>query len=121
MHDESPPAAGNAFSRWLAAELRARRLSQRALAGRSRVDHSTISRILRGDRVPSLGTTTRIAEALGAHSGGEILADPGADTSSVGRTRDALEADPALNELDVAAVMRLYLRVRSRRSRRSGG
>ena len=116
MHEESPPAAGNAFARWLAVELRARRLSQRALAVRSGVDHSTISRILRGGRIPSLATTTRIAEALGAHSGGEILADPGADTSSVGRARAALRADPALDELDVAAIMRLYLRVRSRRS-----
>jgi transcriptional regulator with XRE-family HTH domain len=121
MHEESPPAAGNAFAHWLAAELRARRLSQRALAVRSGVDHSTIARILRGDRSPSLATATRIAEALGTQSGGEILADPGADTSSVGRTKDALRADSALNELDVAAVMRLYLRVRSRRSGRSGG
>jgi transcriptional regulator with XRE-family HTH domain len=120
MHEGSSPVAGNAFARWLAAELRARRLSQRALAVRSGVDHSTIARILRGDRIPSLATATRIAEALGAHPGGEILADLGADTSSVGRARDALRADPALNELDVAAVMRLYLRVRSRRSAQSG-
>jgi transcriptional regulator with XRE-family HTH domain len=121
MHEESPPAAGTAFARWLAAELRAQRLSQRALAVRSGVDHSTIARILRGDRIPSLVTATRIVEALGTHVGSEILADQGADTSSVGRARDALTADPALNEVDVAAVMRLYLRVRNRRSGQRGG
>jgi len=120
MHEESPPAAGNAFARWLAAELRARRMSQRVLAVQSGVDHSTIARLLRGDRIPSLATATRIAEALGARAGGEILADHRADTSSVGRARDALEADPALNEVDVAAVMRLYLRVRDRRSGQRG-
>jgi transcriptional regulator with XRE-family HTH domain len=121
MHEESPPAAGNAFARWLAAELRARRMSQRVLAVESGVDHSTISRIARGDRIPSLATATRIVGALGAYVGSEILADQGADTSSVGRARDALEADPALNEVDVAAVMRLYFRMRSRRSGQRGG
>jgi len=120
MHGESSPAAGNAFARWLAAELRARRMSQRVLAVQSGLDHSTIARILRSDRIPSLATATRIVEALGAHIGGEILAVQ-AESSAVARARDALEADPALDEVDVAAVMRLYLRVRNRRSVQSGG
>jgi transcriptional regulator with XRE-family HTH domain len=121
MHDESSPAAGNAFARWLAAELRARRMSQRVLAVQSGVDHSTIARILRSDRIPSLATATRIGEALGAHVAGEILAVQRAESSAVERARNALKADPALDEVDVAAVMRLYLRVRSRRSGQSGG
>jgi transcriptional regulator with XRE-family HTH domain len=121
MHDESSPARGNAFARWLAAELRARRMSQRVLAVQSGVDHSTIARILGSGRIPSLATATRIVEALGVHIGGEILAVQRAESSAVGRARDALEADPVLDEVDVAAVMRLYVRVRDRRSGQRSG
>jgi transcriptional regulator with XRE-family HTH domain len=36
-------------------------MSQRQLAQQSGVDHSTISRLVRGDRMPSLGTATKLA------------------------------------------------------------
>ena len=55
---------GRAFNEWLRAELKAKKMSQRQLAQRSGVDHSTISRLIRGDRMPSLGTATRLARGL---------------------------------------------------------
>ena len=46
---------GRAFNEWLRAQLKAKKMSQRQLAQQSGVDHSTISRLIRGDRMPSLG------------------------------------------------------------------
>ena len=53
-----------AFNEWLRAQLKAKKMSQRQLAQQSGVDHSTISRLLRGDRTPSLGTATKLARGL---------------------------------------------------------
>src|SRR5438093_1520324 len=50
---------GRAFNEWLRAQLKAKKMSQRQLAQQSGVDHSTISRLIRGDRMPSLGTAHR--------------------------------------------------------------
>ena len=50
-----------AFNEWLRAQLKSKRMSQRQLAQQAGVDHSTISRLVRGDRTPSLGTATKLA------------------------------------------------------------
>lgn len=50
-----------AFNDWLRTQLKAKKMSQRQLAQQSGVDHSTISRLIRGDRMPSLGTATKLA------------------------------------------------------------
>ena len=55
---------GRAFNEWLRAQLKAKKMSQRQLAQQSGVDHSTISRLIRGDRMPSLGTATKLARGL---------------------------------------------------------
>jgi transcriptional regulator with XRE-family HTH domain len=115
MDQNPPPATNKSFAHWLDAELRIRRLTQRGLAQRAGVNHSTITRLLQGDRVPSLATATRIADALGKGAGRESLADAG-DPIPVGRVRAALRADPVLGEVDVSAVMRLYLTVRNGRA-----
>src|SRR4051794_11225945 len=111
---------GRAFNEWLRAQLKAKKMSQRQLAQQSGVDHSTISRLIRGDRMPSLGTATKLARGLR-----EIRDD--ADTStalgvvSVGpqnptaRVEYALRADEALSEPQVRQVMEYYLAVRVRR------
>jgi transcriptional regulator with XRE-family HTH domain len=111
---------GRAFNEWLRAQLKAKKMSQRQLAQQSGVDHSTISRLIRGDRMPSLGTATKLARGLR-----EIRED--ADTStalgvvSVGpqnptaRVEYALRADEALSEPQVRQVMEYYLAVRVRR------
>ena len=111
---------GRAFNEWLRAQLKAKKMSQRQLAQQSGVDHSTISRLIRGDRMPSLGTATKLARGLR-----EIRED--ADTStalgvvSVGpqnptaRVEYALRADEVLTEPQVRQIMEYYLAVRMRR------
>ena len=111
---------GRAFNEWLRAQLKSKKMSQRQLAQQSGVDHSTISRLIRGDRMPSLGTATKLARGLR-----EIRDD--ADTStalgvvSVGpqnptaRVEYALRADEALSEPQVRQIMEYYLAVRVRR------
>jgi transcriptional regulator with XRE-family HTH domain len=120
---------GRAFNEWLRAQLKAKKMSQRQLAQQSGVDHSTISRLIRGDRMPSLGTATKLARGLR-----ELRED--ADTpqylglvnagaaNPTARVEYALRADETLNEANVRQVMEYYLAVRMRRFGRpmpSGG
>lgn len=53
------------FAIWLSRQLRRQRLTQRELARRSGLNHSTISRILLGHREPSWGTVQRLALVVG--------------------------------------------------------
>jgi DNA-binding XRE family transcriptional regulator len=53
------------FAIWLSHQLRRLRLTQRELARRSGVAHSTISRILLGQRQPSWATLQRLALVVG--------------------------------------------------------
>jgi len=111
---------GRAFNEWLRAQLKAKKMSQRQLAQQSGVDHSTISRLIRGDRMPSLGTAQKLARGLR-----ELRDD--SDTSmalgvvSLGpqnptaRVEYALRADELLSEPQVRQIMEYYLAVRMRR------
>jgi transcriptional regulator with XRE-family HTH domain len=95
-------------------------MSQRQLAQQSGVDHSTISRLIRGDRMPSLGTATKLARGLR-----ELRED--ADTAQylgvvtagamnpTARVEYALRADDMLSEPQVRQIMEYYLAVRMRR------
>jgi transcriptional regulator with XRE-family HTH domain len=115
---------GRAFNEWLRAQLKAKKMSQRQLAQQSGVDHSTISRLIRGDRMPSLGTATKLARGLR-----EIRDDTDAPSAlgvvSVGpqnptaRVEYALRADEALSEPQVRQIMEYYLAVRLRRFNRA--
>lgn len=53
------------FSDWLDLEMRYRDIGQRQLAKLSGVDHSAISRILRGKHEPLLETAQKLMDALG--------------------------------------------------------
>jgi transcriptional regulator with XRE-family HTH domain len=111
---------GRAFNDWLKTQLKAKKMSQRQLAQQSGVDHSTISRLIRGDRMPSLGTATKLARGLR-----ELRED--ADTTQylglvatghanpTARVEYALRADELLSEAQVRQVMEYYLAVRMRR------
>jgi len=111
---------GRAFNEWLRAQLKAKKMSQRQLAQQSGVDHSTISRLIRGDRMPSLGTATKLARGLR-----ELRDD--ADTpqylgivaagaaNPTARVEYALRADELLSEAQVRQIMEYYLAVRLRR------
>jgi transcriptional regulator with XRE-family HTH domain len=111
---------GRAFNEWLRAQLKAKKMSQRQLAQQSGVDHSTISRLIRGDRMPSLGTATKLARGLREIRDdsdapaylGMVSAAPQNPTA---RVEYSLRADDLLSEPQVRQIMEYYLAVRMRR------
>jgi transcriptional regulator with XRE-family HTH domain len=117
---------GRAFNEWLRAQLKAKKMSQRQLAQQSGVDHSTISRLIRGDRMPSLGTATKLARGLREiRDDSEAPQYLGAVTSGAAnptaRVEYSLRADEVLSEPQVRQVMEYYLAVRMRRFGRTYG
>ena len=110
---------GRTFNEWLRRQLRVKKMSQRQLAMQAGVDHSTISRLLRGDRTPSLDTATKLARGLrevfdetdttryfGLVENGTV--------SPVARVEYALRADDALSDAQVRRLMEYYLSLRIR-------
>ena len=119
-------SSGRAFNEWLRAQLKAKKMSQRQLAQQSGVDHSTISRLVRGDRMPSLGTATKLARGLRElgeqDDGPQYLGVLGSATQNpTARIEYALRADEALNEPQVRQIMEYYLAVRMRHLVRPNG
>jgi len=112
---------GRPFNEWLRAQLKAKKMSQRQLAQASGVDHSTISRLVRGDRTPSLGTATKLARGLrelrdDADAPQYLgLVSSGATVNPTARVEYALRGDEALGEPQVRQIMEYYLAVRMRR------
>lgn len=111
---------GRAFNEWLRAQLKAKKMSQRQLAQQSGVDHSTISRLIRGDRMPSLGTAAKLARGLRAiHDESDAPAYlgilTGASSNPTARVEYALRSDDLLTEAQVRQIMEYYLAVRARR------
>ncbi len=113
------------FNAWLRGQLKEKKMSQRQLALQSGVDHSTISRLIKGDRMPSLGTATRLArglreiadEAEGPAYFASLNARPVLPTT---RVEYALRGDDVLTETDVRELMQAYITLRSRRVRGNG-
>jgi transcriptional regulator with XRE-family HTH domain len=109
-----------AFHDWLRLELQARRMSQRQLAERSGVNHSTVSRIIRDQRWPSLSTAAKLARGL-REPGGEADGTPalgGYPTTLPApptRVERALRSDDLLSDAQVRRVMAYYLALRSGR------
>jgi transcriptional regulator with XRE-family HTH domain len=111
---------GRAFNEWLRTQLKAKKMSQRQLAQQSGVDHSTISRLVRGDRTPSLGTATKLARGLREvrdesetpHYFGLVASTTSHPTA---RVEYALRSDELLTEPQVRQVMEYYLALRMRR------
>ena len=101
-------------------------MSQRQLALQSGVDHSTISRLIKGDRMPSLGTATKLARGLREiHDEGEgpayFASQSARQLLPTARVEYALRGDEVLTEADVRELMQAYIGVRSRRQRTNGG
>ena len=113
------------FNSWLRSQLKEKKMSQRQLALQSGVDHSTISRLIKGDRMPSLGTATKLARGLREiHDDAEgpaYFASLNARTVlPTTRVEYALRGDDSLTEGDVRELMQAYLTLRQRRLRASG-
>src|SRR5438876_1078791 len=95
-------------------------MSQRQLAQQSGVDHSTIFRLIRGDRMPSLGTATKLARGLrelrdDADTPQYLGLVAAGNTNPTARVEYALRADELLSEPQVRQIMEYYLAVRMRR------
>jgi len=115
---------GRAFNEWLRTQLKAKKMSQRQLAQQSGVDHSTISRLIRGDRMPSLGTATKLARGLrelrdDADTTQYLGVVGSVNTNPTARVEYSLRADELLSEAQVRQIMEYYLAVRMRRYGRS--
>jgi transcriptional regulator with XRE-family HTH domain len=110
------------FNSWLRGQLKEKKMSQRQLALQSGVDHSTISRLIKGDRMPSLGTATKLARGLreirDEAEGPAYFASLAArQLLPTARVEYALRGDDALSDADVRELMQLYIGVRNRRLR----
>jgi transcriptional regulator with XRE-family HTH domain len=113
------------FNSWLRGQLKEKKMSQRQLALQSGVDHSTISRLIKGDRMPSLGTATKLARGLreirDEAEGPAYFASLSArQLLPTARVEYALRGDELLTENDVRELMQSYISVRSRRQRGNG-
>jgi len=113
------------FNNWLRGQLKEKKMSQRQLALQSGVDHSTISRLIKGDRMPSLGTATKLARGLreirDEADGQAYFAGLAArQLLPTARVEYALRGDDLLNEADVRELMQVYIAHRSRRLRENG-
>ena len=114
------------FNAWLRRQLKEKKMSQRQLALQSGVDHSTISRLIKGDRMPSLGTATALARGLreisdeseGPAYFASLSSRPVLPTT---RVEYALRGDEILTEGDVRELMQAYITTRSRRLRGVNG
>jgi transcriptional regulator with XRE-family HTH domain len=117
-HSETDPAVsgGRTFRQWLDAQLRARNLTQRQLAQKSGVDHSTICRLLRGGRAPSLRTAALLARGLGMEDslGWLDRQTLGRAACPASRVEHALRLDDLLGEAQVREIMNVYLAARLR-------
>jgi transcriptional regulator with XRE-family HTH domain len=109
------------FCDWLDTRLRGARMSQRQLAMRAGVHHSTISRLVRYRRTPSFATAVRLARVLDPTGSTPIASAQDAHASSPPmRVEHALRSDPSLAASDVRDLMRRYLRLRAHRGRSVG-
>ena len=110
------------FNVWLRRQIRERRMSQRHLAMMSGVHHSTISRLLRGNRTPSLETAAKLVHALRLEWTDDQVATyfdllPERTLFPTQRVESALRGDSDLDDNDVRAIMAHYLSVRHDRRR----
>ena len=113
------------FNSWLRSQLKEKKMSQRQLALQSGVDHSTISRLIKGDRMPSLGTATKLARGLreihDENEGPAYFASLAArQLLPTARVEYALRGDDALTDSDVRELMQMYIGTRNRRLRVNG-
>ncbi len=113
------------FNSWLRGQLKEKKMSQRQLALQSGVDHSTISRLIKGDRMPSLGTATKLARGLReirdeAEGPAYFATVSSRQLLPTMRVEYALRGDDILTETDVRELMQAYITLRTRRVRTNG-
>jgi transcriptional regulator with XRE-family HTH domain len=97
------------FGAWMRNRLKSRALSQRQLAAKTGVHHSTISRLLRGDQHASLRTVLLVQAALaGDQVDGHVK---GSDPLQPVALFRMLQSDGLLSDVEIGAIVRLYARL----------
>lgn len=91
----TPAPSGGAFGQLLARIRHTRRLSQSRLANAARIDHSTVSRLEGGQRVPSRAMVLALCDALQA-----TQEERGLLLGAAGYVGGVACADPLVAELD---------------------
>ncbi len=99
-----------AFNEWLAVSFKASRLTQRQLATKTGVHHSTISRLLRTRRRPTLETAQSLARGLGVAEPRDVGPEKRADRTA--GVEYALRSDEVLTAAEVRNIMHVYLAAR---------
>lgn len=110
-----------AFRAWLSDSMRGRRMSQEQLAQRSAVHRSTISRLLSGERQPTLETAVRLASVFSDGGDGHdahgpvclVNAATTVNADPVARVERALRAHSGLDDAGVRRMMLLYHELRA--------
>jgi transcriptional regulator with XRE-family HTH domain len=92
------------YREWLKIQMRGRRMSQRQLAQQAGIDHSTISRLLRKERNPSLKTALAILAAF--------REDP-RRVHITAQVERVLRSDERLDDAQVRTIMGTYLAMRT--------
>ena len=111
-----PPTSDQTFGDYLKHELHARHWSVRYLAFRSGINHSTISRLIRGQRTPRLETVQRLHQALTPVLPIPRLTARASNPDDVfQRVADALALDPLLSPAALRQLMRYYEHLRQPR------
>jgi transcriptional regulator with XRE-family HTH domain len=87
-------------------------MTQRQLAARSGINNSTISRLLSGERNPSLATVLKLSRALGGLPPDAADWRQRAMRHPITHVEHALRADDRLGEQDVRQLMTQYLALR---------
>jgi hypothetical protein len=59
-----PRILGGDFAGWLSDAMQARRMSARMVGLRSGIDHSTVTRLVKGERQPTLATAVALLRLL---------------------------------------------------------
>jgi transcriptional regulator with XRE-family HTH domain len=97
------------FGVWLRAEIDARGMTQRQLGKSAGLHHSTISRLLRGERGPTFATVLQLEAAL--DRGVPLLAQVAQSAMHPASLCAMLRNDGYLTDDQIAEVVALYARL----------
>lgn len=101
------------FRAWTELRMKQRRLSHAQLALKCGIDRSTVTRILRGTRRPTLDVAVRIVNALSDPTNVAAIDQIRHLATAPERVEAALRSDPLLDPMHVDALMRQYLERRA--------
>ena len=101
------------FREWLAERARIRSLSHAQLAMRCGIDRSTVSRIMKGNRQPTLDTAIRLLRVLEDRNTPPTFASVARAADPTFRLGRVLHDDPLLSAAQCAELLQRYREMRN--------